>query len=135
MLVKKPNGGVRFGVDHRNLNDITKKDWYPLPLLDETIGQMRGAKYITKLDVKRAFHRIRVADKPTEDFLTIRTRYGAYKYLVMPFGVANGPSTWQNLINECLLSCLGEYATAYLDDILIRSLNTVVTSGRSSRVL
>lgn len=134
LLVRKPGGGVRFCVDFRKLNNMTRKDRYPIPLLDETIGQIKGAKYLTRLDIRQAFHRIKCADEATEDLLTFRTRFGAYKYKVMPFGVANGPATWQRLINECLFKFLGEFATAYLDDILIYS-KTLVEHRRHVRAV
>ena len=60
LFIRKPQGGLRFCVDYRKLNAITKKDRYPLPLIDETLAQLNKAKIITKLDIRYAFNRIRM---------------------------------------------------------------------------
>lgn len=122
LFAKKPNGGLRFCVDYRKLNALTKKDRYPLPLIDETLDRLRKAKIFTKLDIRQAFHRIRM-NPESEDLTTFRTRYGTYKYKVLPFGLTNGPATFQRYINELLFDCLDDFATAFVDDILIYSLN------------
>jgi formylmethanofuran dehydrogenase subunit E len=93
LFVRKPGGGIRFCVDYRRLNQLTRKDRYPLPLLDETLAQMSKAKRFTKLDIRQAFYRIRMATPEDEDLTTFRTRYGLYKYIVMPFGLTNAPAT------------------------------------------
>lgn len=120
LFVKKPNGGMRFCVDYRKLNAVTKKDRYPLPLIDETLARLGNAKIFTKLDIRQAFHRIRM-DADSEELTTFRTRYGAYKYKVLPFGLTNGPATFQRYINDILFEYLDVFCTAYLDDILIYS--------------
>ena len=120
LFVRKANGGLRFCVDYRKLNGITKKDRYPLPLIDETLGQLQGARFFTKLDIRQAFHRIRM-DAASEDLTTFRTRFGAYKYRVMPFGLTNGPATWQHFMNDVLFDFLNRFAVAYMDDILVYS--------------
>ncbi|KAI1007317.1 hypothetical protein K3495_g897 [Podosphaera aphanis] len=120
LFVKKPNGGLRFCVDYRKLNLITKKDRYPLPLIDETLTRLNRAKIFTKLDIRQAFHRIRM-DPASEELTTFRTRYGSYKYRVLPFGLTNGPATYQRYMNETLFDFLDKFCTVYLDDILIYS--------------
>lgn len=122
LFVRKPGGGLRFCVDYRKLNAITKKDRYPLPLIEETLNQLMKAKFFTKIDIRQAFHRIRMREGD-EDLTTFKTRFGLYKYLVLPFGLTNGPASFQRFINDALWEHLGEYVTAYLDDILIYSDN------------
>lgn len=61
LFVKKPSGGLRFCVDYRALNAITKRDRYPLPLITETMRLLTRATWISKVDVRTAFHRLRVA--------------------------------------------------------------------------
>lgn len=120
LLAKKPNGKWRFCVDYRGLNKLTKSDRYPLPLIKETLRGLSGATWFTKVDVRSAFHRIRIAEG--DEYLTaFRTRYGLFEWLVCPFGLSGAPATFQRYINNALRETLGDYATAYLDDILIYS--------------
>ena len=120
LFVKKSAGGIRFCVDYKKLNAITKKDRYPIPLIEETLAQLEGAKYFTKIDIRQAFYRIRMSED-SEELTTFLTRFGVFKYLVMPFGLCNGPASWQHLINDTLFDFLHRFVQAYLDDILIYS--------------
>ena len=120
LFVKKPNGSLRFCIDYRKLNSMTITDQYPLPLIDEILAQITKAKIFTKLDIRQAFHRIRIHPE-SEDLTTFRTRYGSFKCKVLPFGLTNGPSTYQRYMNEVLFDCLDDFCTVYLDDILIYS--------------
>jgi hypothetical protein len=134
LFVKKPNGGLRFCIDYRKLNNMTRKDRYPLPLLDETLTRMSRAKVFTKLDIRQAFHRIRI-DPGSEDLTTFRTRYGTYKCKVLPFGLTNGPATYQRYMNDVLFDYLDDFCTAYLDDIMIYSENELEHEEHVHKVL
>lgn len=135
LFARKPGGGLRFCVDYRKLNATTKKNRYPIPLIAETIARLSKAKWITKIDIRHAFNRIRMHSKEDEDLTTFRTKYGTYKYLVMPFGLTNGPSTFQNFMNDTLMDYLDEFVVAYLDDILIYSNNKKEHTRHVRRVL
>jgi hypothetical protein len=97
------DGSLRLCVDFRGLNQITRKDHYPLPLISEAIDCLSGAKFYTKLDIRDAF----------------RTRYGHYKYRVMLFWLANAPAAFQSYINTTLWPYLNVFIIAYLDDIVV----------------
>jgi Reverse transcriptase (RNA-dependent DNA polymerase)/RNase H-like domain found in reverse transcriptase len=120
LFAKKPGGGLRFCVDYRALNEITIKNRYPIPLIQETLNRLSKARYYTKLDIIAAFNRLRIA-KGDEWLTAFRTRYGLFEYLVMPFGLANAPSTFQHYVNDTLHPYLDVFCTAYIDDILIFS--------------
>jgi hypothetical protein len=120
IFVKKPGGGLRFCVDYRKLNEITIKNRYPIPLIQETLNRLSKAKYYTKLDIISAFNRLRIA-KGDEWLTAFRTRYGLFEYLVTPFGLANAPSSFQHYVNDVLRPYLDIFCTAYIDDILIYS--------------
>lgn len=120
LMARKPGGGLRFCVDFRKLNSMTKKDRYPLPLISEILNRLSRAKVYTKLDIRQGFHRIRM-HPDSEDLTTFRTRYGTYKYKVLPFGVTNGPAAFQGYINKALADYLDDFVTAYVDDVLIFS--------------
>jgi len=120
LFVKKHDGSLRFCIDFRKLNNVTRKDRYPLPLIDETLSRLAKAKIYTKLDIRQAFHRIRM-DPDSEELTTFRTRYGTYKCKVLWEGLCNGPATYQRYMNDVLFDFLDNFCTAYLDDILIYS--------------
>ena len=124
LFVRKPGGGLRFCVDYRALNRITKKDRYPLPLIHETLRNIGQAKWFTKLDVIAAFNKIRIA-KGDEWKTAFRTRYGLYEWMVTPFGLANAPSTFQKYVNWALRDYLDEFCSAYVDDILVYTNGTL----------
>ncbi|KAI0992107.1 hypothetical protein K3495_g16079 [Podosphaera aphanis] len=117
LFAKKPSGGLRFCVDYCGLNAITIPDRYPLPLFKETLRQLSKAKWFTKLDVKSAFHRVRIREG--DEWMTaFRCRLGLFEWLVTPFGLINAPATFQRYINEHLREHLDIDATAYIDDVL-----------------
>ena len=123
LMARKPGGGLRFCVDYRKLNLITRKDRYPIPLVDELMGRLSDAKVYTKLDIRQGFHRIRL-DPDSSDLTTFRTRYGTYKYNVLPFGLTNGPAAFQRFINDTLgMDYLDNFVTAFVDDLIIYSKN------------
>src|SRR5208282_6156413 len=118
LFVKKPDGSLRLCVDYRALNRMTIKNRYPIPLTTEIMDRIRNAKEFTRVDVRDAFHRMRVAEG--DEYKTaFRTRYGHFEYLVMPFGLCNAPATFQSYINDALREFLDEFCVAYLDDVLI----------------
>ena len=120
LFVRKPGGGLRFCVDYRGLNAITKKNRYPLPLIDETLRQLQNSKIFTRLDLRGAYNLIRIR-QGDEHLTAFRTRYGLFEYLVMPFGLTNAPATCQQFVNDTLRQYLDRFCVVYLDDILIYS--------------
>jgi len=134
LFVKKPGGGLRFCVDYRALNNISAKDRYPLPLIKESLNNLKGMKYFTKIDIISAFNNIRV--KEGLEYLTaFRTRFGLYESLVMPFGLTGAPATFQRFINDTLRDYLDQFCTAYLDDILIYSQDRAEHESHVRKVL
>ena len=120
LFVKKPSGGLSFCVDYRKLNSITKRDRYPLPLIPETLRLLARETWISKVDVRAAFHRLRVA-AGDEGKTAFRTRFGSFEWLVIPFGLSGAPAAFQRWINSVLGELLGDTCAAYLDDIIIFS--------------
>jgi hypothetical protein len=88
-------------VDYRALNDITVKDRHPLPRIEESLNQIRGARYFTKIDLRRYFNQIRIQEGD-EWKTAFRSRYGLFEFLVMPFGLTNAPATAQRFMNDTL---------------------------------
>jgi len=107
LFVPKPNGkGLRLCVKYRHLNDRTKKDKTPLPIMDELSRKMRDCDFITKIDMKAGFHLMRTA-MGCEKFTAFRTKFGLYEYMVMSFGLTNASARFQREINRILQPLLG----------------------------
>lgn len=120
LFAPKKDGSLRLCVDYRGLNEITLRNRYPLPLVGEIMDRLSGARVFTQLDLRDAYHRIRI--RAGDEWKTaFRTRYGHFEYQVMPFGLANAPATFQSYINRALSDLLDTCCVVYLDDILIYS--------------
>ncbi|XP_048039405.1 uncharacterized protein LOC125264212 [Megalobrama amblycephala] len=119
-FVAKKDGGLRPCIDYRALNKITVKFRYPLPLVPAALEHLRGATVFTKLDLRSAYNliRIREGDEWKTAFITPT---GHYEYLVMPYGLVNAPSVFQDFIHEVLREFLHRFVLVYIDDILIYS--------------
>ena len=118
IFVKKPSGGLRFCVDYRRLNEISRKDSYPISHIDKTLRTIAAAKYISKVDVISTFYRIRVKD--SDEWKTaFNTRFGLFEWLVTPFGLIGTPTTFQRYINWVLHDELDICCSAYIDDVVI----------------
>ncbi len=119
-FVAKKDGGLRPCIDYRALNKITVKFRYPLPLVPAALEQLRGARIFTKLDLRSAYNliRIREGDEWKTAFVTPT---GHYEYRVMPYGLVNAPSVFQDFMHVVLREFLHQFVLVYIDDILIYS--------------
>ena len=120
LFARKPEGGLQFCINYRQLNAMTIKNRYLLPLIKVILECIYKAKIYSKINIIAAFNCLHM--QQGEEWKTaFRTRYGLYEYLLMPFGLANVPSSFQNFINDILYEMLDEFYTTYIDDILIYS--------------
>ena len=120
LFVSKKNNNLRLCVDYRGLNKVTIKNRHPLSLISETLDRLNEVKRFTKLNLKNAYHRIRIR-KGDEWKTAFRTRYGHFEYLIMSFDLINAPATFQTYINKSLTGLIDNFCVVYLDDILIYS--------------
>jgi len=120
LFVKKKNGSLQSYVDFRGLNKITKKDRYPLPLISDLLDSPHKARIYTKIDLWHMYYLVRIAegDKWKTAF---RTRYGAFEWSVMLFGLTNALAAFQRFMNNVFSNLLDVCVVVYLDNILIYS--------------
>src|SRR5467141_3766229 len=120
LFAKKKDGTLRLCVDFRNLNKLTWKDRYPIPLVTNLLDQLGSAKVYTKLDVRTGYYNVRVA-AGHEWKTAFRTRYGSFEFLVMSMGLTNAPATFQAFMNHIFRDMTDIFVVIYLNDILIFS--------------
>jgi hypothetical protein len=109
-------------VDYQSLNEVTIKNKYPLPRIDDLFDQLKGACVFSKIDLHSGYHqlKIRASDIPKTTFTT---RYGLYEYTVMSFGLTNALAYFMYLINKVFMEYLDKFIVVFIDDILIFSKN------------
>jgi hypothetical protein len=120
MFVEKKDGTQRICVDYRSLNEVTIKNKYPLPRIEDLFDQMKGTSVFSKIDLRSGYHqlKIRESDIPKTAF---RTRYGLYEYTVISFGLTNAPAYFMYLMNKVFMEYLDKFVVVFIDDILIFS--------------
>jgi len=120
LFVEKKDDSLRFCVDYRKLNALTKRNRYSLPLIDETLARIQGSKYLTRLNIIVAFNKLRM-HSDSEDLTIFITSFDFYKYHVMSFELTNGSTFYQHYMNDVLFDYLHQFCQIYLDDIIIYS--------------
>ncbi|KAI5626698.1 hypothetical protein C0J50_13742 [Silurus asotus] len=120
VLVRKTDGSLRLCVDYRKLNAKTRRDAFPLPRIDESFDALRGAQFFSTVDLASGYHQIAVSDRDRAK-TAFTTPFGLFEYRRMPFGVCNGPSTFQRLMQAVMSDLIFQVLIVYLDDILLFS--------------
>ena len=118
VLVQKKGGEWRMCVDYRALNKATKKDAYPLPVIDTLLRTFEGCSYFSTLDLKSGYYQVPMAEEDQEKTAFV-TPFGLYQFVVMPFGLCNAPATFQRLVDGIFEDLIGHGVGVYIDDIVI----------------
>jgi len=119
-FVPKKNGEVRYCIDYRKLNQVTKKDNHPLPRIDDILDQMQGSQWFSTIDLASGYWQVEIEEEDKEKTAFI-TNEGLYEFNVMPFGLCNAPATFQRLMHEVLGDLIYNKAPVYIDDVNVHS--------------
>jgi hypothetical protein len=120
LFVEKKDGTQWMCIDCRSLNEVTIRNKYPLPQIEDLFDQMKGASVFSKIDLRSGYHQLKIweSDIPKTTF---RTQYGLYEYTVMSFGLTNAPGYFMYLMNKVFMEYLDKFVVVFIDDILIFS--------------
>ncbi len=119
VLVPKTDGSVRFCVDYRKVNAVSKFDAYPMPRVDELLDRLGTARFYSTLDLTKGYWQIPLSPLSKEKS-AFTTPFGLHQFVTLPFGLFGAPATFQRLMDKILRPHTA-YAAAYLDDIIIYS--------------
>ncbi|GKC43600.1 putative reverse transcriptase domain-containing protein [Tanacetum coccineum] len=120
LFVKKKNGSFRMSIDYRELNKLTVKNRYPLPIIDDLFDQLQGSSVYSKIDLRSGYHQLRVCEEDISK-TAFRTRYGHYEFQVMSFGLTNAPAVFMDLMNRVCKPYLDKFIIVFIDDVMIYS--------------
>jgi hypothetical protein len=120
IFVPKKSGTQRLCIDYHALNEITVKNKYPLPRIEDLFGQLHGACVFSKIDLRSGYHQLKilVCNIPKTTFVP---RYGLYKYMVISFGLTNAQAYFMYLMKKVFMEYLDKFVMVFIDDILVHS--------------
>jgi hypothetical protein len=127
IFVLKKDGTQRLCMDYRALNEVTIKNKYPLPRIDDLFDQLHGACVFSMIDLRLGYHqlKIRECDIPKTAFIS---RYHLYEYMVMSFGLTNAPTYFMYLLNKVFMEYLDKFVVLFIDHILVYTRSEYHTS-------
>ncbi|GJX01611.1 putative reverse transcriptase domain-containing protein [Tanacetum coccineum] len=120
LFVKKKDGSFRMCIDYRKLNNVTVKNRYPLPRIDDLFDQLQGSRVYFKIDLRSGYHQLRVREEDIPK-TAFKTCYGHHEFQVTPFGLTNAPAVFMDLMNQVCKPYLDKFVIVFIDDILIYS--------------
>ncbi|GJZ49273.1 putative reverse transcriptase domain-containing protein [Tanacetum coccineum] len=120
LFVKKKDGSFKMCIDYREINNLTMKNRYPLPRIDDLFDQLQGSNIYSKIDLRSGYHQLRVREQDIPK-TAFQTRYSHYEFRVMPFGLTNAPAVFMDIMSRVCKPYLDKFVIVFIDDILIYS--------------
>ena len=120
VMIKKPDGSYRLAQDYRGINAVTIFDSEPMPVIENELHKFSGAKYISELDITKAYHQIKL-NESSKIYTAFPTSKGLMQYTRMPFGLVTAGATYIRLMNKVLWELKG--VVAYFDNIYVISVS------------
>ena len=120
VLIRKSDGGLRFCIDYRQLNELTYKDSYPLPRIDMCLSSLGGSSFFSTLDLRAGYWQTLIHEEDRDKTCFV-TRRGTFRFKVLSFGLANAPALFQRLMDLVLVGLTWEICLVYLDDVIVMS--------------
>jgi hypothetical protein len=120
LFIEKKDGTQWMCVDYPSLNEVTIKNNYPLPWIEDLSNQMKGASVFSKIDLRSGYHQLKIRESDIPK-IAFHTRYGLYEYTMMSFGLTNAPAYFMYLMNKVFMEYLDKFMVVFIDDILIFS--------------
>jgi hypothetical protein len=118
LFVEKKDGMKRMCIDYRALNEVTIKNKYPLPRIEDLFDQLRGVSVFLKIDPRSGYHQLRI--RPSDILKTsFITMYRLYEYTIMFFDMMNEPAFFMYLMNNVFMDYLDKFVVVFIDDILL----------------
>lgn len=118
VLIRKKNGTMRLCIDYRKVNDVTKKDSFPVSRIDDKLDALSGAEWFNVLDLQSGYFQV-ICDKNDREKTAFVTENGLYQFKIMPMGLCSAPSTFERLMNKVLKGLSWKTCLVYLNDIII----------------
>ncbi|KAH9138039.1 hypothetical protein AeRB84_017518, partial [Aphanomyces euteiches] len=120
LMIRKPDGSIRFCIDYRRLNKVTVKDSYPMPRIDDLLDVLGRAKLFSTMDIASGYWNVPMAKESIEK-TAFTCKYGLYEWLVMPFGLCNAVPCFERLVEQILMDYKWRTCLVYLDDCIVFS--------------
>ncbi|KAH9131277.1 hypothetical protein LEN26_007781 [Aphanomyces euteiches] len=134
LMIRKPDGPIRFCIDYRRLNEVTIMDSYPLPRIDDLLDVLGNAKYFSTMDVASGYWNVRMEEDSIPK-TAFTCKFGLYEWLVMPFGLCNAVPQFERLMEHVLRDQIWRSCLVYLDDVIVYSDNFTSHLARVNDVL
>ena len=134
VLAPKADGSLRFYIDYRRVNAVVTKDVYPLPVMDDILTYLSGARFFSSMDLEWGFWQIPVAEEHRHKTAFVTTD-GLFQFKRLPFGLHTSPPNFQRLMDRVLTGLKWEQCLCYLDDILVFANTLEEHNQRLGRVL